>query len=344
MYLHRASVSSIRADAPPTLRLAVACHCDVRNGRAPLHIRREPAPGRELLHPGARQPGPRRRALVPALDRRPARVRCVTPAGRAPRCASSPMKYRPPESCDASSTDHTVGDRVHARSEEAAVLQLRLCRLESRREHHVDLPAVVHRDGPRELVCQPAKLRLTWYAVSLSPPANWTLAPLPSVQWKPLAGVAPRRPACGLRHEDAIKIPELAVPGRAARGGLERDPDAERRIEAGFDHAALVGTVTAVNRLSRLVDHRNELLHQIEEAALPRDVRTGGMPDPHPPHQRCAHARESEWTLRWCPCAPRTRCSLHRSPSVSATLMLISSTATEDVSCVSTRTSVLVTV
>ena len=50
------------------LEAGVAGDSDVRDGRAPLHVGREPAPGRELLHARASQPGPRRRALVPTLD------------------------------------------------------------------------------------------------------------------------------------------------------------------------------------------------------------------------------------------------------------------------------------
>ena len=136
-----------------------------------------------------------------------------------------------------------------------------------------------------------------WYFVSLSPPANWTLAPLPSVQWKPcVERVHHAAQRAAMRHEDAIQVAELAVPGRVPVAGLNESTMPSDDIEAGLDHAALVGTVPAGNRLARRVDHRHELLHEVEDScsSASRTNRTG-CPTFTRPHQRCAHARRGQW-------------------------------------------------
>ena len=75
---------------------------------------------------------------------------------------------------------------AHARREEATVLEFLLDVLESRRENHVHLPAVAHRNHRAEFVQQGrVKSSVMWYLVLLSPLANKMVAPLPAVHWKP---------------------------------------------------------------------------------------------------------------------------------------------------------------
>ena len=165
--------------------------------------------------------------------------------------AASPMKYRPPVSCDTSSTDHTRRDRVHARRQEAPVLQLRFGRLEPRREHHVDLPAVVRRDRPADLVCERGEVQgdvVLRVVVAAREPDAGAAACGPLESLPADFDASERAP---VRQEHAIQIPERPVPRRGARGDHERDGDAAairaEGVRLRVDHAALVRTESAGN-------------------------------------------------------------------------------------------------
>ena len=97
-----------------------------------------------------------------------------------------------------------------------------------------------------------------------------------------------------VRHDNAVQVAELPVPGRGARCCLERELDAERDVEGGHDHTGLVWTESAGNRVAGRVDQRHELLNEVEIPTLSGHVRTGRMPDLHQAHQRRAHASQHD--------------------------------------------------
>jgi hypothetical protein len=121
--------------------------------------------------------------------------------------------------------------------EEASVLEVLLDVLESRREDHVDLPAVAHRNHRAKLVEQGLReverhvvLRVvvTVGELEAGPAAR---APLES-QPAPDRDAAER---AAMSHENAIQIPELPVPRR--RPGAQRKHQSDTAVPGPLAHA-----------------------------------------------------------------------------------------------------------
>ena len=333
------------------LQAPVAGDRDVGDRAAPLHVAGEAAHGRELLHARARRPRAGRRGLVAARhgDLRSPRPR--TAVGCAPPESGVPMKYRPPVSFEVSSTLHVVSEAPTPAVRKQPSWSSCFDVLEARREDHVHLPAVAHRNHRADLVQQGLReverdvvLRVV-VAVGEQdggPAARRPLESLPAANRD-----AGQRAA--VSDEDAVQIAELPVPRRRPGAEHERQGDAAGARAAGprlrVNHAALVRTKSAGNGIARRVDDVRELLRHVPGLRLAGHVRAARVAHRYARVERARRRLRSRWSApRWCRsvrsrCHPRSRsppccrpAGSHRPPSLSA------------VNCVSTRQSVLVTV